>query len=84
MSSNVCLNIRYPVLIERDIPSVSSWKWVSLFCQVTRVVGGKFRSACSDVDLGLGVAVLVMTFKVPKTSDSFVLGFQCRAGLALP
>ena len=51
---------------------------MSLFCQVTRVVGGNFRSACSDVDLGLGVAVLVMTFKVPKTSDSFVLGFQCR------
>lgn len=40
--------------------------------------GGKFGSACLDADLGLGFIVIVMNLRVPKISDSFVVGFQCH------
>ena len=58
MSSNVCLNIRYPVSIERDIPSVSSWKLVSLFCQVTRVVGVIFDQPAQMLTLAWALLFL--------------------------
>lgn len=34
------------------------------------VYGGSFELTWSDVDLGLSFIVIVMTFRVPKNSDS--------------